>query len=68
MGTMVRLVLLLISLSLTCSGVAFAQADYPSRPVQFVVPYAPGGATDIITRIMSDQFQAGFHEAWPTKG
>ncbi len=32
-----------------------ALADYPDRPVKVVVPYAPGGATDVIARIFSDQ-------------
>jgi tripartite-type tricarboxylate transporter receptor subunit TctC len=29
-------------------------ADYPSRPVHFLVPYAAGGGTDLITRALTD--------------
>ena len=30
-----------------------AQAAWPERPVRMVVPWAPGGSTDIVTRILS---------------
>src|SRR5204863_718246 len=32
---------------------AFGQANYPSRPVKMIVPFAPGGASDFVARIIS---------------
>jgi len=33
-------------------------ADYPSGPVKMIVPFAPGGATDVVTRIFVDLLSA----------
>jgi tripartite-type tricarboxylate transporter receptor subunit TctC len=38
-------------------GVARGQ-DYPSRQVTFLVPYAPGGGTDVLSRMIAENLQS----------
>ena len=33
-------------------------AAYPDKPIRFLVPYPPGGGTDVIARIVQAKFQA----------
>ena len=56
---MKRTALLLISALCVVIGAqgATAQDKYPAKPVKVLVPYAPGGAVDIVARIVTEQMR-----------
>ena len=37
-----------------------AAADFPERPLKIVVPYAPGGSTDVVARMLGEKLAAKF--------
>ena len=54
----------------TCSGLALlpaltqkalAETAYPSQTIKLIVPYPAGGTTDLLGRMVAEQFRTGLH-------
>lgn len=41
-------------LALVPLGAAFAEDGWPSRPIKIVVPFPPGGSSDVVARLLAD--------------
>src|SRR3569833_660724 len=50
----VRAIAALVVMAWALSPLAASAQTYPNKPITLIVPYAPGGATDAIARIMQD--------------
>jgi tripartite-type tricarboxylate transporter receptor subunit TctC len=48
-------------LALLASGPAMAEAAYPNRTIKLIVPYPPGGTTDLLGRLIADQIKSGLN-------
>lgn len=55
-----RIPCLFLASALACAApLAAASGDYPAHPVRIVVPYAAGGMTDLVTRIIGQKLGEG---------
>ena len=45
----------IVSALVVCGSSAFAQQNFPTKPVRLLIPYAAGGAVDILGRTLGDE-------------
>src|SRR5450432_4563589 len=50
-----RAAICLIAMGISAVASSASALDYPTRPVRFVVGYPPGGATDILARLIGQR-------------
>jgi len=50
------------ALALAVAGSAFAQQDYPAKPIRLITPAAQGGTTDLLARIFGARLSEVFKE------
>lgn len=55
---------LLTAAALCAPAIAHAQDTWPSRPVRIIVPYAPGGGTDITSRSIAEALTGRFGQTF----
>jgi tripartite-type tricarboxylate transporter receptor subunit TctC len=55
-------VLVVLALALSSACLAANAQEFPNRPIHIVVPFAPGGGTDVLTRIVAQQVSEEFKQ------
>jgi tripartite-type tricarboxylate transporter receptor subunit TctC len=55
-----------LAIELSVAGPANAQI-YPARPLTIVVPYAAGGPTDVLARVLADRMRISLGHRYSSK-
>lgn len=63
LSTTLKTAIAAIGLASGLAMTATAQADYPEQDVRLIIPYGPGGATDILFRLISQEAEKTLGES-----
>ena len=62
MKNLLQLAFVSLLLAALCCGIGEAAPAYPTKPVDLIVPFAPGGVTDLVARAVADQVRKTFKQ------
>ena len=51
-----------LALAAVLAGIAPAHAQYPTKPIRFILPFPPGGGTDTLARILGAKLSDGLSQ------
>ena len=62
-GNRMKAALAVVSIALLLGSAAATAAEYPDRTIRIVVPYPPGGGTDILARLVAKHLTGRWKES-----
>src|SRR4051812_21190942 len=62
--TIMKAIALVASAALVCLAPAVRAADYPTKPITFMIGFAPGGPSDVMARILPARWRNFSSSRW----
>lgn len=59
--------LLALPLAISLPAMAQAQEGFPNKPVRLIVPFAPGGTTDTVSRRVAQELSERWGDPWSSR-
>jgi tripartite-type tricarboxylate transporter receptor subunit TctC len=60
--TLTGLIFLTLGLLITAADPAAAQSDWPNKPIRIVLPFPPGGPSDMVARTVAEKLQVSLKQ------